>query len=150
MNQNSFGFKILDDDWDTDDGKRVRTLNQVKLYDISPVTYPAYPQTEIHIRGRWGETTLVYDNLKNGTKQTIANIVRANEKARVKEIVTQYGISERLYSISKPEPEIFLTDKEGEMDGKESAKKSFVQPKPLTESEKKIRDRISKYINRRN
>ncbi len=124
ITQNSFGFIILDDDWDEDDnGRKIRILKDVKLFDISPVTYPAYPQTELHIRGRWGETTLIYDELKNGTKMTIANIVRANEKAKVKEASYRYGISDTIFSIGEPNPTIFT------IDGKDKAKPSFVEPK---------------------
>jgi phage head maturation protease len=47
----SFGFDCLDDDWSHDsEGNRVRTLRKVKLYDASPVTFPAYPQTDLAFR----------------------------------------------------------------------------------------------------
>ena len=41
ITQNSFGFRVVSDTWSTD-GKK-RALNEVKLFDVSPVTYPAYP-----------------------------------------------------------------------------------------------------------
>lgn len=48
VNQMSFGFDTLLDAWDKDaDGVILRTLRSVKLYEVSPVTFPAYPQTEI-------------------------------------------------------------------------------------------------------
>ena len=28
----------------------MRTLHKVKLYDVSPVAYPAYPQTDVAMR----------------------------------------------------------------------------------------------------
>lgn len=52
VDQMSFGFDTLVDAWDKDaDGVILRTLRSVKLYEVSPVTFPAYPQTEIAMRG---------------------------------------------------------------------------------------------------
>ena len=48
ITQNSFGFQTVQDQWSTD-GKR-RTLLEVKLFDISPVTFPAYKQTSVKLR----------------------------------------------------------------------------------------------------
>jgi len=48
ITQNSFGFQAVKDEW-SEDGKR-RTLREVKLYDISPVTFPAYRQTNVKLR----------------------------------------------------------------------------------------------------
>lgn len=51
ISQNSFGFRIVDQSWDEEsDGTLVRTLNKVKLFDVSPVTYPAYPTTDLKLR----------------------------------------------------------------------------------------------------
>lgn len=51
ISQMSFGFVVQDDDWQQSKGKdAVRTLKTVKLFDVSPVTYPAYPQTSVKVR----------------------------------------------------------------------------------------------------
>ena len=52
VSQSSFAFTVDNDSWDEDDdGRLVRTINSVKrLYDISPVTYPAYPDTDAAVR----------------------------------------------------------------------------------------------------
>ena len=51
ISQNSFGFRVIDQAWDEElDGTLIRTLNKVKLYDVSPVTYPAYPTTDLKLR----------------------------------------------------------------------------------------------------
>lgn len=50
ITQMSFGFSVKPggQDWATnDDGLRVRTLKKLRLFDVSPVTYPAYPQTDV-------------------------------------------------------------------------------------------------------
>lgn len=48
ITQNSFGFQTIRDAW-SDDGSR-RTLVEVKLFDVSPVTFPAYKQTKVKLR----------------------------------------------------------------------------------------------------
>jgi hypothetical protein len=46
----SFGFSVLDEEWDLDDQNQViRTLLRVKLYEISPVTWPAYTATSVSL-----------------------------------------------------------------------------------------------------
>lgn len=47
VDQMSFGFRTRADSWDEVNGEMVRTLVEVDLFDVSPVTFPAYPQTEI-------------------------------------------------------------------------------------------------------
>tara|TARA_Y100000015_G_C2384318_1_gene86563 strand:+ start:131 stop:757 length:627 start_codon:yes stop_codon:yes gene_type:complete len=49
VTQSSFGFRVLEDNWDEDDdGRWVRTIKKVKrLFDVSPVVYPAYPEATV-------------------------------------------------------------------------------------------------------
>ena len=53
VKQMSFSFHTPEggDEWRTaEDGKLKRRLVDVDLFDVSPVTFPAYPQTEIGVR----------------------------------------------------------------------------------------------------
>lgn len=51
ITQMSFGFRVVDETWDEDkDGNVTRTLNKVSLFDVSPVTYPAYVNTDVAVR----------------------------------------------------------------------------------------------------
>jgi uncharacterized protein len=53
VSQMSFAFspKPGGQDWAKDDeGRTVRTLKAVRLFDVSPVVYPAYPQTDVAMR----------------------------------------------------------------------------------------------------
>lgn len=50
ISQMSFGFETITDKWEQRDGGEVRTLLKVKLFDVSPVTFPAYPDTEVGLR----------------------------------------------------------------------------------------------------
>ena len=49
VSQNSFGFNILSERWERRSTGTVRVLTKVRLYDVSPVTYAAYPQTDVHV-----------------------------------------------------------------------------------------------------
>ena len=46
----SIGFQTLTDEWNVEDGDPVRTLKAVRLFDVSVVTFPAYPQTDVALR----------------------------------------------------------------------------------------------------
>ncbi len=149
VTQNSFGFIPLDDEEDEDEnGKRIRTLTEVKLFDVSPVTYPAYLQTELHIRSKYGETVLIYDDMKDGPQKTIANIIRANEKVKVKENAYRYGVTDKIYSATAPNPTVILVDKPtGKVGEDNKAKPSFVVPKPDKPLIDPVRwARVSKYL----
>jgi uncharacterized protein len=51
VDQMSFGFRVVKEEWDdTDKANVVRTLTEVELFDVSPVTYPAYPQTSVSVK----------------------------------------------------------------------------------------------------
>lgn len=50
INQMSFGFRTVEDRWNKVDGEWIRTLLEVELFDVSPVTYPAYTQTDVAVR----------------------------------------------------------------------------------------------------
>lgn len=53
ISQMSFGFSVREggQEWfEDDDGQAIRTLTNLRLFDVSPVTYPAYPQTDVAAR----------------------------------------------------------------------------------------------------
>ena len=52
INQMSFGFFVRDQEWDRQDGQSIRFLNEVDVFDVSIVTYPAYPQTSAEARDK--------------------------------------------------------------------------------------------------
>ena len=64
VSQMSFGFIAQKDDWLREDGKdAIRTLLEVKLFDVSPVTFPAYPQTSVKVRAVFTEAGIDWDKL---------------------------------------------------------------------------------------
>lgn len=52
----SFGFRIEEEEWDDSPTKKGKlplvTIRKVELFDVSPVTFPAYPQTSVTARSR--------------------------------------------------------------------------------------------------
>jgi HK97 family phage prohead protease len=52
ISQMSFGFTVDKEAWSTDaEGVDTRELLEVTLFDVSPVTYPAYKDTDCGVRG---------------------------------------------------------------------------------------------------
>jgi len=51
ITQQSFGFTVAREEWDKDYRKR-KILEVDRLYDVSAVTYPAYPDTTVALRSR--------------------------------------------------------------------------------------------------
>ena len=51
VDQCSFGFDVLDEDTEyREDGSVHWTIKRVKLYEVSPVTFPAYEDTSVSAR----------------------------------------------------------------------------------------------------
>jgi HK97 family phage prohead protease len=82
VSQMSFGFTVRPNgqDWAKDDeGRVVRTLKALRTFDVSPVVFPAYPQTDVGLRElrAWTDTLKV-------APTTPMNLIRARQQqARV-------------------------------------------------------------------
>lgn len=61
----SFGFMVDEDEWsEGDDGRITRNIHKVgKLLDVSPVTYPAYPDTTVAMRSMSAATATKRNDL---------------------------------------------------------------------------------------
>lgn len=79
LNQMSFAFKTVKDSWSSD--RQTRELKEVRLFDVSIVTFPAYEETVAELRSH-KETTIV------DTTNTI--LLRKNQLA-----IAKYKQSER-------------------------------------------------------
>lgn len=68
VDQGSFGFTVMRDRWERDEyGNSVRELIEVALFDVSIVTFPAYPQTEVtevQVRSAIAELQASIDSLR--------------------------------------------------------------------------------------
>lgn len=97
VTQSSFGFTVEDARWDTKDGKDHRVLEKAgKLFDVSPVTFPAYTEASVALRDRNGALEAL------GIQDTAAATIRAALDLKANESPTpDLEILEREISIRK-------------------------------------------------
>jgi len=79
VDQMSFAFQVKKDSWDETGKESVRTLEEVELFDVSPVTYPAYPQTDVKVRSVFEKAGLDAEKLMT---------IMETKKAETKEDIT--------------------------------------------------------------
>lgn len=91
ISQMSIGFIVEEDEWTTKDGVDYRELKKVKLFDVSPVTFPAYTATDVGVRGMQAydgykaEQRSKADEAENAAR-------RAKEQAKLKNLRTKFKI----------------------------------------------------------
>ena len=77
LNGSSFGFRTISDSWtQTDDGYPLRTLNELAIRDLGPVTFPAYEASEASLR-----------SLAESKELTIEEVVEAAETNSLNDII---------------------------------------------------------------
>lgn len=54
MSGSSFGFRVTKEEWSTEKDVDIRLIADVDLYDVSPVTFPAYEATSTALRSADG------------------------------------------------------------------------------------------------
>lgn len=73
----SIGFIVADDEWSTRNGMDMRELKRVQLFDVSPVTFPAYTATDVGVRAMQE-----YDGYKAEQRNKAEAAEKAAEKAK--------------------------------------------------------------------
>jgi HK97 family phage prohead protease len=79
----SFRFSVIKDTWEEPakrNGLPIRTLNEVRLMELGPVTFPAYQATTAGVRSR--ETLDAWQSLDDEARQQIAHILGTSFEAR--------------------------------------------------------------------
>jgi HK97 family phage prohead protease len=77
----SFAFRATDETWKKENGLDIREIRGVELFDVSPVTYPAYEGTSVQVRSADGAKASFEAWKASGERehQTRANRVRLAE-----------------------------------------------------------------------
>lgn len=70
VDQMSFGFNTIIDRWFEEGGEMRRELIEVRLFDTSPVTFPAYPATDVGIRALAEDLGLNFGRLSGALKRS--------------------------------------------------------------------------------
>ena len=91
INQMSFGFTVEEDEWRYEDGYDVRELKRVKLFDVSPVTFPAYTATDVGLRGMESYNDYRKQN-EEKQKQEDEQAAMAKEKQHLKALFNKFNI----------------------------------------------------------
>jgi len=102
ISQSSFAFKTVKDLWDDDDEKGLtRELIEVKLFDVSPVTYPWYPTTEAGLRSQVENTG---SEIRNICLKLINNVeLEAEEREKINNHINNQEPLKK-HSTKKEEP----------------------------------------------
>lgn len=88
ISQMSIGFIVEKDEWSTENGMDTRDLKKVRLFDVSPVTFPAYSATDVGVRAMQEyDGYKAEQRSKEQEQQEIAK--RAKEKERLKRLKTK-------------------------------------------------------------
>lgn len=91
ISQMSIGFVVEEDDWRSENGIDIRELRKVRLFDVSPVTFPAYTATDVGVRAM-----KEYDGYKaeQRTKAEAAEKTaeKAKQQAKLKAMKTKFSI----------------------------------------------------------
>lgn len=111
INQMSFMFRTIKDNWyETEDELR-RELLEVHLYEVSPVTFPAYPQTSVGVRDVYKRAVAQAANSLAGVSDVkvfkAMMRLQANEELRAEELELLNAFAANLQKkLSLPEPAV--------------------------------------------
>jgi HK97 family phage prohead protease len=84
ISQMSFGFRVADDGEEIDRSNKLRAIKTIShLYDVSPVTQPAYPTTDVGLRTRFAANEFDSEKSKEDRQKIIE---RAQKLLEPKEI----------------------------------------------------------------
>jgi HK97 family phage prohead protease len=89
VDQMSFAFSVARDEWSPDWSQR-RVLEVARLWDVSVVTYPAYPETSAAVRSLLEAANERPNDVAQGDQSHVWR--NAHRRRRVEMLRTHYGI----------------------------------------------------------
>lgn len=91
ISQMSIGFVVEDDEWSSSDGIDTRELKKVRLFDVSPVTFPAYTATDVGVRAMQ-EYDVYKTEQRKMAEETETAVKKAKEQDKLKNLQTKFKI----------------------------------------------------------
>lgn len=81
VSQQSFSFIPIREEWSTDDvtGEETRELYEVRLFDVSPVTFPAFTETDASLRSVGLHLLMDALDVDDERRASIINALRTGE-----------------------------------------------------------------------
>lgn len=107
----SFGFIVLDDDWDMtggrfDDGVPLRTVKEIVLKEVSAVRFPAYLSSSIEARGIQELKQLEHRGINSVSE--VVNIVKEGNELELRDVETKELFSELERRAKLPANEVIV------------------------------------------
>jgi len=88
VNQMSFMFDAVQTNWIEAEGQpMIRELVEVRLYEVSPVTFPAYPSTDVSARAALGAMGISLDPLSQAILRANAGQLAETDRALVEAVI---------------------------------------------------------------
>lgn len=91
ISQMSIGFVVEDDEWSSSNGIDTRELKKVRLFDVSPVTFPAYTATDVGVRAMQ-EYDMYKTEQRKVAEETENAVKKAKEQDKLKNLQTKFKI----------------------------------------------------------
>ena len=114
ISQNSFGFRVINDKWKISDDRNQldeRTLTEVKLFDVSPVTFPAYPQTTVKVRSILKEEGIDWEYISKMILKVKRGLELTDEEnINVRESIEKLLVTFPINDTKEPDIEIHSED----------------------------------------
>ena len=91
ISQMSIGFVVEDDEWSSSDGIDTRELKKVRLFDVSPVTFPAYTATDVGVRAMQ-EYDVYKTEQRKVAEETENAVKKAKQQEKLKNLQAKFKI----------------------------------------------------------
>lgn len=91
ISQMSIGFVVEDDEWSSKDGIDTRELKKVRLFDVSPVTFPAYTATDVGVRAMQ-EYDVYKTEQRKVAEETENTVKKAKQQEKLKNLQAKFKI----------------------------------------------------------
>ena len=89
ITQMSIGFIVEEDKWSTENGMDTREIRKVQLFDVSPVTFPAYTATDVGVRAM-EEYNGYRAEKRNKAEAEERTAEKAKQQAKLKGLQTKF------------------------------------------------------------